>query len=305
VSEVVALLDLGSNAVRLLLARIRPGRGFAILEEERVQTRLGSGGQGTLPDAAVRKTLRAIAAFVEPARRRGIARVIALATAAVREARNAETLLEPLRQRYRADVRVLSGEEEARLGARAVLASLPIDSGVIVDLGGGSLQITRVRDGEPGVGASLPLGAVRMTARFLRHDPPASREVRALRREVRERAADALPRAADGAPLIGLGGTIHALARIARGGRRGKKIHGARLAASEVVAIGERLASLPLRRRRAVEGLKSDRADIVVAGAVIVEELMQLGGYEHLVVSAHGVRYGMLVEEAFGRMTPA
>jgi exopolyphosphatase/guanosine-5'-triphosphate,3'-diphosphate pyrophosphatase len=304
VSEVVALLDLGSNAVRLLLARIRPGRGFAILKEERAQTRLGSGGQGTLPEAAVRKTLRAVAAFVEPARRRGIARVIALATSAVREAHNAETLLEPLRQRYRADVRVLSGEEEARLGARAVLASLPIDSGVIVDLGGGSLQITRVRDGEPGVGASLPLGAVRMTARFLHHDPPTSGEVRALRREVRERAADVLPRA-DGAPLIGLGGTIHALARIARGGRRGKKIHGACLAASEVIAIGERLAALPLRRRRAIEGLKSDRADIVVAGAVIVEELMLLGGYEHLEVSAHGVRYGMLVEEAFGGMTPA
>lgn len=303
--EVVALLDLGSNALRLVLARIRPGRGFAILEEERVPTRLASGAQGILPDAAVRKTLRAIAAFIEPARRRGIARVIALATAAVREANNAEDLLEPLRQRYRADVRVLSGQEEARLGARAVLASLPIENGVVVDLGGGSLQVTRIRDGEPGVGASLSLGAVRMTARFLRHDPPASGEVRALRREVRERAAGVLPRADDSAPLIGLGGTIHALARIARGGRRGKKIHGARLALSEVVTIGERLASLSLRQRRAVEGLKSDRADIVVAGAVIVEELMRLGGYERLVVCAHGVRYGTLVEEAFGRMAPA
>jgi len=305
VSEVIALLDLGSNALRLVLARIRPGRGFTILEEERVPTRLAGGGRGTLPEAAVRKTLRAIAAFVEPAQRRGIGGVIALATAAVREADNAEELLEPLRQRYHTDLRVLSGEEEARLGARAVLASLPIDTGVVVDLGGGSLQVTRVSDGEPGVGASLPLGAVRMTARFLRHDPPTSREVRALRREVRERADDVLPRAADGGPLVGLGGTIHALARIARGGGRGKRIHGARLALGEVMAIGEHLASLPLRRRRRVEGLKSDRADIVVAGAVIVDELMQLGGYERLVVCAHGVRYGTLVEETFGRMAPA
>src|SRR5262245_53005664 len=119
-SEVIALLDLGSNAARFMLVKVRPGRSFAILEEERVQTRLAGGGRASLPVSAVRRTLRAIHRFLEPARRHGITRVIALATAATREADNAELLLGPLRRRYGLEVRVLSGLEEARLGARAV-----------------------------------------------------------------------------------------------------------------------------------------------------------------------------------------
>lgn len=305
-SELVALLDLGSNAARFVLARIRSGRGFTILEEEREQTRLAGGRRGRLPGSAVRETLRAAHAFVEAAWRRGDARVIVLATAAVRDADNAETLLEPLRRRYGGDLRILSGEEEARLGVRAVVVSMGFDTGVVVDLGGGSLQVSQVRNGESATAVSLPLGVVRMATRFLRHDPPTTNEVRALRREVRTLATGALPPAADGVRLVGLGGTIRALARIQRAsGRGGRSIHGARLDRADVVAIRERLEPMSLRRRRAVDGLKRERADIIVTGAVMVEELMELGGYERLAVCGQGVRYGVLVEETFGRGVPA
>jgi hypothetical protein len=114
----VALLDLGSNAARFLLASIRPGRGFTILEEGRVQTRLAGGRHGRLPEPAVSKTLRAVHTFLDPSRRRDGARVIVLATAAVRDADNAELLLEPLRRRYRLDLRILTGQEEAAPCAR-------------------------------------------------------------------------------------------------------------------------------------------------------------------------------------------
>jgi exopolyphosphatase/guanosine-5'-triphosphate,3'-diphosphate pyrophosphatase len=123
-AELVALLDLGSNAARFLLVRIRPGLGFTILEEGRVQTRLAGGRHGRLPEPAVRKTLRAVHAFLDPSRHREVARVVALATAAVRDADNADVLLEPLRRRYRLDLRILTGQEEARLGACAVVSSM-------------------------------------------------------------------------------------------------------------------------------------------------------------------------------------
>jgi len=201
-----ALLDLGSNAARFLLVEIRPGRGFEILEEHRVQTRLGGDRYGRLPGPAVRKTLRAVHAFLEPAHRSGISRVITLATAAVRDADNAESLLGPLGQRHRLDLRVLSGQEEARLGARVVEAIMPIVRGVVIDLGGGSLQITRVRQGDILVATSLPIGAVRATSRFLRHDPPSGAELGALRREIRGLVSGILPPAVDGGTLVGLGG---------------------------------------------------------------------------------------------------
>ena len=100
-------------------------------------------------------------------------------------------------------VRILSGLEEARLGAAAVLRQRPLDRGAIVDLGGGSLQVTRVRAGRITRVASVPLGAVRTTLRFLRHDPPRTREIQALRRETRDRLLGVLPRAHAGDALIG------------------------------------------------------------------------------------------------------
>ena len=176
----------------------------------------------------------------------------------------------------------------------------------MVDLGGGSLQITRVCGGEPLAATSLPLGAVRASLRFLRHDPPRPGEVRALRREVRDLVQGLLPSFAAAGTLVGLGGTVRTLARIeraARGLRNG--LPAATVSRSAVAAIRERLEPMPLRRRRAVKGLKAERADIIVAGVVIVEELMEIGGYERLVVCPHGVRHCALVQETFGQMSPA
>src|SRR5215468_5107434 len=154
-AELVALLDFGSNAVRFVLARVKPGVGFRVLRQERTQTRLGGGRPGTLPTAAVDDTLRAVRRFLREVRRyqdkAGEPRplkFIAVATAAVRDADNRERLLGPLRRDEGIEVRVLSGPEEARLGASAAIADLPRRfDGMVADLGGGSLQLSTVRGG--------------------------------------------------------------------------------------------------------------------------------------------------------------
>ena len=229
--DLVALVELGSNAVRLLVARLGPGVGFEVLEEKRVQTRLGSGRLGVLRADSIERTVKAVHQFLTRARRDRDPRVIAVATAAVRDASNRERLLGPLRRRDGVEVRILSGREEALLGALAVQSSMRLDDGLVADLGGGSLQLTRLRKGHVASTSAVPIGAVRMTQRFLRGDPATPRELRDLRTEVRGRLVKALPPAERGEEIVALGGTVRALGRIhlAARGEEHRSRHGLRL----------------------------------------------------------------------------
>jgi exopolyphosphatase / guanosine-5'-triphosphate,3'-diphosphate pyrophosphatase len=305
--ERVAVLDVGSNAVRLVLARVTPGVEFRVLRQERVQTRLAGHRRGLLPRAAVDQTVRAVRRFLAEVGRPTAPRILAVATAAVRDAPNADRLLGALRNESGVDVRVLSGPEEARLGATAVLWRRPISSGAIVDLGGGSLQVTRVRAGRIVRVASVPLGAVRTSLRFLKHDPPQPRELKALRRETRDRLLGVLPRAEAGDALIGIGGSLRALGRIFLRSvhRRGAALRGLKLRREHVTAVRARLEPLSVHQRRRIRGLKAERADVILAGVVVIEELMTLGGYEVLTVADEGVRHGLLIEETFRRASTA
>ena len=298
----MAIVDLGSNAVRLLLAKVKPDKGYRVLAEERVPTRLGAGVPGVLPKVAIDDTLSAVHRFFREHRTEGRGpRVVAIATSAVRDARNRERLLAPLRYREGVDVRVLSAGDEARLGAVAALRSLDFDEALVADLGGASLQLSRVRGGRVVSATSLPLGAVRTTRRFLRRDPPSPRELRTLRRAVREALLTALPPARRGEVLVGLGGTVRTLASIYLRHHHGerKHRHGMELSQSDVTAVRERLERASPRKRRRIRGLKAERADIILAGAIVIEELMIFGGYLTLVVCTRGVRDGILLHETF------
>jgi len=301
--ELVAVVDLGSAAVRFLLAEIVRNSSYRVLVEERVPTRLGGGPLGMLPPEAIDKTIRAVHSFCSrycpnlwgP-------RVVAVATSAVRDARNRERLLGPLRRKEGIDVQVLSARDEARFGVYAALRSLRFRNGVVADLGGASLQLSRVRNRKVVSMSSLPLGAVRTTGRFLGRERVDSQALRALRAEVRGRLSGALPPAASGEVMVGMGGTVRSLANIhLRGTHRGerKHRHGLRMLQSDVTAIRERLEGLSRQERRKVRGLKAERADIILAGAVVLEEAMVFGGYLTLVVCTRGVRDGLLLHETF------
>jgi exopolyphosphatase/guanosine-5'-triphosphate,3'-diphosphate pyrophosphatase len=301
--ELVAVVDLGSTAVRLLLARVVRGSGYRVLVEHRVATRLGGGASNRLSRTSIADTLLAVRTFFlrYSDEERG-PRVVAVATSAVRDALNRQQLLEPLRDEEGIEVEVLSAREEARLGVYAALDGLSFKDGVVADLGGASLQLSQVRNRRMVSTASLPLGAVRTTRRLLRHDPPTPRELQGLRRQVREQLLDALPPARRGEMMVGLGGTIRTLGSIYLRSHRGerKHRHGLQLYQSDVTAIRERLEGLSSRRRRKIGGLKKERADIILAGAIVVEEALIFGGYLTLMVCTRGVRDGLLLRETFG-----
>jgi exopolyphosphatase/guanosine-5'-triphosphate,3'-diphosphate pyrophosphatase len=165
------------------------------------------------------------------------------------------------------------------------------------------LQLSRVRARAIVSSASLPLGAVRTTRGLLRHDPPTPRELQALRRVIREQLRGALPVAARGEVLVGLGGVVRTLGSIHLRAHRGerKHRHGLSLRQSDVTAIRERLEGLSRGKRKKIRGLKSERADIILAGAMVIEETMVFGGYLTLVVCTRGVRDGILLRETFDR----
>ena len=298
--ELVAVVDLGSTAVRLLLARIVPGAGYRVLAEERVPTRLGGGAPCRLPPAAIDATLRAVHRFFAryTSKRQG-PRIVAVATSAVRDATNRERLLGPLRRLEGIEVQVLSARDEARLGVDAALNRLRFSNGIVADLGGASLQLSRVRRRKVISVASLPLGAVRTTRRFLRHDPPRPRELHAIRHEIRRQLEDAVPPAGRDDVMVALGGTVRTLASIHLRAHPGERKHrnGLLLWQSDITAIRERLEGLSRRKHRKIRGLKAERADIILAGAIVIEEVMVFGGYLTLAVCSSGVRDGVLLHE--------
>jgi exopolyphosphatase/guanosine-5'-triphosphate,3'-diphosphate pyrophosphatase len=300
-AELVAVVDLGSTAVRLVLAHVTPDTGYRVLVEERVPTRLGGGASGTLSREAIDETLRAVHRFFARYSPNGRGpRIVAVATSAVRDAENRERLLDPLRRDEGIDVQVLSARDEARLGVDAALESLSFNSGLVVDLGGASLQLSRVRRRKVVSMASLSLGAVRTTRRFVRSDPPSPRELRALRREIRTQLMIGLPPAARGEIVVGLGGTVRALAGIhLRSHSDRTRRHGLLLRQSDVTTIRERLEGLSRRKRRRIRNLKAERVDIILAGAIVIEEVMVFGGYLTLAVCTRGIRDAILQRETF------
>src|SRR5215468_3057757 len=282
--ELLALLEFGSNAARFVLASVKPSRSFRVLREDRVQTRLAAGRGRRLPARSVNATVDATRRFLRRADTGRPTRVVAVATGAVRDADNAHRLATAIRSIAGVDIEVLDWKEEAALGAAAAMASLPVREALVVDVGGASVQATRVHHGAVTPLASAPFGAVR-ASRLFRHDPPTAREILALRRQVGE----------------ALGDTARALARMHLAARHSSRgVHGLRLERDVVTALCGRLQDLSLRRRRRLPGLRRDRADIIVAGAIVLDELLSLSGLPALTVCERGVRHGLLLRETFG-----
>ena len=294
--ERVGIVDLGSGTARLVVYAYEPGRHYRLVDELREPVRLGQGlaASGRLEAGAVGRALAFLAAVQDYARATGLERIDVFATSAVRSAANAGELLEPARRMGLA-LRVLSGEEEARYGVLAVAAGFTLEDAWVMDLGGGSAQLSRMRGRSFAGGGTYPLGAVRTSERFFAHDPPKPREVAALEAEVLRRLREVIGELrAEALPLVAMGGTVRNLARAVQRARRYPldRLHGYFLRTRDLEELSERLLRLRAARRRRVPGISSDRADVIAAGALVYRTLLREAGLEGLWVSGLGVREG-------------
>jgi exopolyphosphatase/guanosine-5'-triphosphate,3'-diphosphate pyrophosphatase len=305
----LGVIDLGSNSGRLVLA-LREAHGIPhIVDESQVSLRLAEGLQSTgkVGRPATERALQALSAFRTMCERFGAERVIAAGTSALREAENGVDVVAELESETGVAVDVLSGEREAYYGYLAAVNSLPFTDGIVLDLGGGSLELAFVRGRECERALSFPFGTLRMTERFLRSDPPASTEVEALRRHVGQRLRNAgLEAMAPGQTLVGLGGTVRSLAKLVRrnAGLPSVRLHGFSVEAGVLRDLCRALARQNEAERRRIAGLPTERAGIIVAGAVVIREVLDITKVPSLLVCGHGLREG-IAYEAFREGEPA
>ena len=301
----IAAIDIGSNSIRQIVADVSATGAIRVVDEMKAAPRLGTAlhATGRLSIEPMRLALEALSRMATLARQLGAERVEAVATSAVRDATNGPAFIARIRQETGLKVRVLIGEEEARLAFRSALAHFELGRGraVVMDIGGGSLELALTAEGLVERLVSLPFGALRLTEQFLRGGTR-GKGVRALRKFVREDIRRALPvRNWRGAEVIGSGGTFTNLAGIylARQGMRAvRSVHGTRIPRVEVEHILDMLQDMTLEERLGVPALNPGRADIIVAGLAVAAEVCARVEPRELAASAYGIREGLLLDIA-------
>ncbi len=290
--------DGGSERERELSSAVRIGEGLL--------------ASGRLGEAGMQRGLRALGEFAAACEQADLAggESDAVATSAIRDAENGAEFLEIVRERTGFDVRVLSREQEARYGYLAAVHSTTLTDGCVLDLGGGSLQLVHVAGRIARESGSWRLGAVRMTERFLCGDGPAKRsQCKALQAHVARKLDRGAPwLAGSGKRLVGLGGTVRNLANAAEraAGLPADEVQGFVLTDAALEELIERLAALPPSERGTIPGIKAARADIVLAGALAIQQVMRQGEFQALEVTGAGLREGILFERrSLTGQTPA
>jgi exopolyphosphatase/guanosine-5'-triphosphate,3'-diphosphate pyrophosphatase len=301
----VSAIDIGSNSIRQTIADVSPTGAIRVVDELKAAPRLGAGldKRGRLSEIAVQGALAALTRMATLSNQLGVKRTDVVATSAVRDAENGEQFLQLVRGETGLKVRVLNGEEEARLAFRSALAHFDLAAGraVVMDIGGGSLELTLSADGLVERVISLPFGAIRMTEQYL-NEGQKKKALRKLRKHVRAELREHLSaRHWHAARIICSGGTFTSLAAIhlARSGMESAKtVHGTVIPRVDLEHIVDLLHNMSPEERQSVPGLNPARSDIIVGGLAVAAEVAARVEARELVVSSYGIREGLLLESA-------
>jgi exopolyphosphatase / guanosine-5'-triphosphate,3'-diphosphate pyrophosphatase len=305
----VAVVDLGTNTTRLLVADVQDGR-LEELEKETTITRLGQGvdATGRLADEAMDRVRQTLDGYRQTIDRLKAEDVIAVATSAMRDADNGPEFRDELNRRYGIDARTISGDEEARLtfigatSGRTAAVESPA-SAVVIDIGGGSTEYVVGSNGaDPDFHVSAQMGSRRHTERFLQSDPPRHEELEALADDVRRIIEESVPdeireRTAEGVAVAGTATTLAAI-DMELDPYEPEKVHGYRVGLAAAERIQAMLAALPVEERRNVTGLHPDRAPVIVAGVTILVESIRAFGLEEIEISESDILQGAAMAAA-------
>jgi len=301
----VAVVDVGTNSTRLLVAEV--GRGAVEeLDRRSLVTRLGDGvdATGRLADDAQRRVLATLEEFAESIERHGCQRRLAVLTSAVRDAANGAEFAAQVRDRFGLDARTIGGDEEARLTYLGATAARDHDATplLVVDIGGGSTELVTGACGEMDFHVSVQAGVVRHSERFLRGDPPAREDVEALAREVRALFEGAVPAEARERvrAAVAVAGTATSVAAIDAGIEPydPARVEGRVVTSFRLAEISDNLAALPLGERRAVPGLHPDRAPTIVAGTILLAQVLEAFGLDRFEASERDILWGVAIDVA-------
>jgi exopolyphosphatase / guanosine-5'-triphosphate,3'-diphosphate pyrophosphatase len=309
VVERVAVIDMGSNSWRLVVFGYEPDTPWwSLVDEIREAVRIGAGmGESEEDDRPVLRpdrvelALHTAAVFAAFCRATGVEQIEALATSAIRDAVNGPELLDDIERTTGLHARVISGEEEARYGWLAIANSTTIEDGFGLDIGGGSIQTLRIEGRRLADSSSLRLGAVRVSERFLPDEKATGKQMKALRAHAAAELEE-LGWWSGGGRLVGIGGTIRNLAAAAMKQMDIPDIdvQGFLLTRDALDELIDELASRPASKRDQVKGIKYDRADVILGGALVLATALEEGGFEGIEVTDAGLREGAFFERLLG-----
>ncbi len=305
----LAALDVGTNTVLMLVVESDQHHRVTRLADLARITRLGRGvdERGRLDPEAAARTLDTIVEFNNQARALGATKILTAATSALRDARDGADFIAQVKSRTGIDLDVISGETEARLNYMAVRHGLRIDPAeklLIVDIGGGSTELIRADPSIEPLLISLRIGSVRLTERIIRHDPPTESEAGELRAMI-DRALDQCDWRYRPDRLVGIAGTVTTVCAVALrlASYDPVVVHGYRLPMAEVARVTEMFRTLPIAERKRLPGMVEGRADVIFAGATILERVMARFECDSVTVSDQGIRWGLIWRELEGSGT--
>ena len=297
----VASIDIGTNTILLLIAKVEQGRIHPLHEIETV-VRLGEGLQknGILLREAMDRAIQTLAQYLKRSREMGVQEIFAAGTSALREAKNSQDFLRLAKGKLGLSIEVISGEEEARLSFLAVARDLqewekPIH---VVDIGGGSTEFILGKGDQIDQWVSLPIGSVRFKEEFLHSDPVQEEEWEKMEREIRESLVN-VPHPQETASMVAVGGTATTLASVEQGLEDfiAEKIHHFVLGREALRNQLLLYRSKTIRERKKIPGLPAARADVILAGGAILYLAMEELRCPAVLISCHGVRYGLLYKK--------
>jgi exopolyphosphatase / guanosine-5'-triphosphate,3'-diphosphate pyrophosphatase len=304
----VAVVDIGTNSTRLLIADVE-GAGVTEVERRTTVTNMGRGVDhtGLICSEAIEDVCEVIADYKSRYEEMGAERVMAIATSAVRDATNGEAFIAELRERFGLDARLLTGEEEAHLTYLGATAQRPADDPTLVfDIGGGSTELVIGSGTDVAFHVSLQAGTIRQSERHLTSDPPDPHQLEDLAADIRNLIERAIAAQPEGRPVyaIAVAGTPTSLAAIDQELEPydPDRVHGYHLGMQRVQRMLSRLSSLPLAERLRVPGLHPGRAPTIVAGTVILVQVMRAFGLQEIEVSELDILHGSALSAA---MAPA
>jgi exopolyphosphatase/guanosine-5'-triphosphate,3'-diphosphate pyrophosphatase len=298
----IAAIDIGTNSLHMIVCRVRPDLSFEVIDREKDMIRLGTGGlEGRrLAESSMAAAVHTLSKFLRIAAAQGADEIVAAATSAVREAANGADLIRRIKRDLGLRVRVISGIEEARLIHLA--ATYAVDVGrraaVVIDIGGGSTEITVGTAERLHAARSFKLGVIRLTERFVRSDPLSRADERRLVRHVRRQTAAYLRSVARRRPerIIGTSGTILSLGALAGAARAGDDMRNLRVRTKDIARVRRRLTQLPLSARLRLPDLDPRRADLAPAGAVLLDTLLSGLDAGEIALCDFALREGLVLD---------
>ena len=296
----IAFIDLGSNSVRFVIYEISKTGSYRLIYQEKESVRLSENMWGTheLTKEAMERSLRALKGFVHMANAMEVDTIKAVATAAVRLAKNGDAFIKAVKERTGLNLECIAGEEEARLGFLGVINTIGLKDFIIFDLGGASTEVTLVKNRHIVKAVSLPIGALTLTGTYQKGDEYTPKELEKMTKAVKKTIKEHTWLQNIKLPLLGIGGTARNIAKIDQ--RKLSypitKLHNYELPYHRFHEILEDVKGKSLEARKKISGLSSDRADIIIAGLTIVDELFNYVNTKTLVVGGCGLREGLFYD---------